>query len=43
MHKVVINGKLEYKHIDQIIKSQTTEDNETKDVIWDNTIPLTIP
>ena len=43
MYKVLINGKIEEKHIDQIKKSQTTESNSTKDDIWDNTIPLMEP
>ena len=43
MYKVLINRKIEEKHIDQIKKSQTTENSDTKDDIWDNTIPLTEP
>ena len=43
MYKVPINGKIEEKHIDQIKKSQTTENNNTKDDIWDKIIPLTEP
>ena len=43
MYKVLINWKIEEKHIDQIKKSQTTENSDTKDGIWDNTIPLTEP
>ena len=43
MYKVLINGKIEEKHIDQIKKSQTIENSNSKDDIWDNTIPLTEP
>ena len=43
MYKVLINGKIEEKHRDQIKKSQTTENSDTKDDIWDITIPLTEP
>ena len=43
MYKVLINGKIEEKHIDQIKRSQTTENSDTKDGIWDNTIPLAEP
>ena len=42
MYKVLINGKNEERHIDQK-KSQTTENSDTYDDIWDNTIPLTEP
>ena len=44
MCKVLVNGKNEERHIDQKKKkSQTTENSDTYDDIWDNTIPLTEP
>ena len=43
MCKVLLNGKIQEKHIDQIKKKQMTENIDTKDDIWDNTIPLTEP
>ena len=43
MYKVLINGKVEEKHIDEIKKIQTTENSDTKDDICDNTILLTKP
>ena len=43
MYKVLINGEIDKKHIDQIKKTQTTVNSDTKDGIWDNTIPLTEP
>ena len=43
MYKVLINGKIEETHMDQIKKSQTTENSNTKDDVQDNTIPLTEP
>ena len=41
MYKVLINGKNEERHIDQKKKkkSQTTENSDTYDDIWDKTIP----
>ena len=42
MYKVLIDGKIEEKHIAKQ-KSQTAENSDTKDDIWDNTIPLTKP
>ena len=43
MYKVLINEKIEEKHIDQIKKSQTTENSDTKEDTWDNNIPSTEP
>ena len=43
MYKVLINGKVEEKHIDEIKKIQTTENRDTRDDICDNTILLTKP
>ena len=41
MYKVLINGEIEDKQIDKTKKKQATENIDTKDDIWDNTIPLT--
>ena len=43
MYKVLINGKIEEKRYRPNKKSQTTENSDNKDDIWDNTIPLTEP
>ena len=43
MCKVLINEKIDDKHIDQIKKSQMTEKSDTKYDIRDDTIPLTEP
>ena len=42
MYKVLICGKIEIKHIDQIKKCQTTKEDNNDVSIWDNTIPLTL-
>ena len=41
MYKVLIRGQIEIKHIDQIKKCQTVEEDNNDVSIWDNTIPLT--
>ena len=41
MYKVLINGEIEDKQIDKTKKKQATENIDTRDDIWDNTIPLT--